>query len=114
MSTIRIYRVAEVLGLPSQEVIDLLRRQHGIEVKSASSTIEEIGARQFGERMALACSFGAEDVVLAEMAARVHPGARVFYLDTDFLFSETPTVRERIAAQYPLKIEACRPALSPP
>ena len=52
MSTIRIYRVAEVLGLPSQEVIDLLRRQHGIEVKSASSTIEEIVARQFVERMA--------------------------------------------------------------
>jgi len=40
-----------VLGLPSQEVIDLLRRQHGIEVKSASSTIEEIVARQFAERL---------------------------------------------------------------
>ena len=52
MSTIRIYKVAEVLGLPSQEVIDLLRRQHGIEVKSASSTIEEIVAQQFAERMA--------------------------------------------------------------
>ena len=73
----------------------------------------EFAYSQFDERMALACSFGAEDVVLAEMAARVHPGARVFYLDTDFLFSETHTVRERIAAQYPLKIEACRPALTP-
>ncbi len=52
MSTIRIYKVAEVLGLPSQEVIDLLKRQHGIEVKSASSTIEEIVARQFAERLA--------------------------------------------------------------
>ena len=51
MSTIRIYKVAEVLGLPSQEVIDLLRRQHDIEVKSASSTIEEIVARQFAERL---------------------------------------------------------------
>ncbi len=73
----------------------------------------EFAYSQFGESMSLACSFGAEDVVLAEMAARVHPGARVFYLDTDFLFSETHTVRERIAAQYPLKIEACRPALTP-
>ena len=52
MATIRIYKVAEVLGLPSQEVIDLLRREHGIEVKSASSTIEEIVARQFAERVA--------------------------------------------------------------
>ena len=52
MATIRIYQVAEVLGLPSQKVIDLLRREHGIEVKTASSTIEEIVARQFAERVA--------------------------------------------------------------
>ena len=52
MATIRIYKVAEVLGIPSQEVIDLLKREHGIEAKSASSTIEEIVARQFAERTA--------------------------------------------------------------
>ena len=52
MATIRIYKVAEVLGLPSQEVMALLRQEHGIEVKSASSTIEEIVARQFAERLA--------------------------------------------------------------
>ncbi len=52
MSTIRIYKVSKVLGIPSQEVIQLLREQHGIEVKSASSTIEEIVARQFAERVA--------------------------------------------------------------
>ena len=52
MATIRIYKVAEVLGLPSHEVIDLLKREHGIEVRSASSTIEEIVARQFAERIA--------------------------------------------------------------
>ena len=52
MATIRIYKVAEVLGIPSQEVIDLLKREHGIEAKSASSTIEEIVAKQFAERIA--------------------------------------------------------------
>ncbi len=52
MATIRIYKVAEVLGIPSQEVIDLLKREHGIEAKSASSTIEEIVAKQFAERTA--------------------------------------------------------------
>lgn len=41
-----------MLGLQSQEVIDLLKREHGIEVKSASSTIEEIVARQFVDRVA--------------------------------------------------------------
>jgi translation initiation factor IF-2 len=52
VSTIRIYKVAEVLGIPSQEVMDLLRTAHGIEVRSASSTIEEIVARQFAQRIA--------------------------------------------------------------
>lgn len=52
MSTIRIYKIAEVLGLPSQDVIKILREQHGIELKSASSTLEEVVARQFAERLA--------------------------------------------------------------
>ncbi|MGE3840476.1 MAG: translation initiation factor IF-2 [Vicinamibacterales bacterium] len=52
MSTVRIYRVAELLNASSQEVMELLRREHGIEVKSASSTIEEVVARQFVERQA--------------------------------------------------------------
>ena len=41
-----------MLGLPSELVIDLLRRDHGIEVKSASSTVEEVVARQFVQRVA--------------------------------------------------------------
>ncbi len=52
MATVRIYSVAELLGTTSQEVVALLKRDHGIEVKSASSTIEEVVARQFVERMA--------------------------------------------------------------
>ncbi len=52
MATVRIYTVAELLGTTSQDVVALLKRDHGIEVKSASSTIEEVVARQFVERMA--------------------------------------------------------------
>jgi hypothetical protein len=52
LATVRIYKVAELLGTTSQEVTALLKRDHGIEVKSASSTIEEVVARQFVERMA--------------------------------------------------------------
>ena len=52
MSTVRIYKVAELLNTTSQEVMALLKRDHGIEVKSASSTIEEVVARQFVERLA--------------------------------------------------------------
>ena len=52
MATVRIYRVAELLNTSSQEVLALLKRAHGIELKSASSTIEEVVARQFVERLA--------------------------------------------------------------
>ena len=52
LATVRIYKVAELLDTTSQEVTALLKRDHGIEVKSASSTIEEVVARQFVERLA--------------------------------------------------------------
>ena len=52
MATVRIYKVAELLGSTSPEVLALLKRDHGIELKSASSTIEEVVARSFVERVA--------------------------------------------------------------
>ncbi len=52
MSTVRVYKVAELLGATSAEVLALLKKNHGIELKSASSTLEEIVARQFVERLA--------------------------------------------------------------
>jgi translation initiation factor IF-2 len=52
LATVRIYKVAELLDTTSQEVLALLKRDHGIELKSASSTIEEVVARSFVERLA--------------------------------------------------------------
>jgi translation initiation factor IF-2 len=52
LATVRIYKVAELLGTTSQEVLALLKRDHGIELKSASSTLEEVVARSFVERLA--------------------------------------------------------------
>ena len=59
--------------------------------------------REYAPDIILACSFGAEDVVLADMMFRHHPEARLFYLDTDFLFPETYQVRDRIIDKYHLK-----------
>ena len=52
MATVRIYRIAELLDTTSPEIVALLKRDHGIDVKSASSTVEEMVARQFVERLA--------------------------------------------------------------
>ena len=54
MATVRIYKVAELLGLSSQDAMTLLKKETGIEVKSASSSVEEIVARQFVEKQARA------------------------------------------------------------
>lgn len=58
---------------------------------------------RYGQKMVLACSFGAEDVVLVDMVHRIDPAAPLFYLDTDFLFPETYATRDRIIERYQLK-----------
>ncbi len=59
----------------------------------------------YAPHIVLACSFGAEDVVLADMMFRSQPNATLFYLDTDFLFPETHQVREKIITKYRLKAD---------
>ena len=77
MATVRIYKVAELLGSTSQEVLALLKRDHGIELKSASSTIEEVVARSFVERIARqrGISLPSGDM-FAETPAPAKPGAK--------------------------------------
>src|SRR5437667_12426619 len=48
----------------------------------------------------LASSFGAEDVVLIDMAHRINPKTPILYLDTDFLFKETYSTRDRLIQKY--------------
>ncbi len=77
MATVRIYKVAELLGTTSQEVLALLKRDHGIELKSASSTIEEVVARSFVERLARQRSISLPGGdMFAEHAAPAKPTAK--------------------------------------
>lgn len=70
----------------------------------------------YAGRIVLACSFGAEDVVLVDMIHRLHPKTPLFYLDTEFLFPETYQLRDRIVEKYGLVAEQVvhmKPALTP-
>ena len=71
------------------------------------------GLTEFDPRVAVASSFGAEDVVLIDLAARTHPRFRVFTLDTDFLFPETYALIDQIEQHYGISVERTRPALTP-
>jgi phosphoadenosine phosphosulfate reductase len=50
--------------------------------------------------LVLACSFGAEDVILLDMLYKIRPNTDVFYLDTELHFKETYETRDRIEAKY--------------
>ena len=96
MSTVRIFKVAELLSTTSQEVTALLKRDHGIEVKSASSTIEQVVARQFVENLAR---------------------QRNIALPTGDIFAETHVVKGKKgpAAKKPAEpVKPAAPALPPP
>jgi phosphoadenosine phosphosulfate reductase len=53
-------------------------------------------------KLTLACSFGAEDVVLVDMVQRISPKTDIFYLDTDLHFKETYETRDRLEEKYGL------------
>lgn len=62
--------------------------------------------------IALACSFGAEDVALVDMVSKVQESARVFYLDTNVLFQETYDVIDQVKAKYNVRLEQVLPLLT--
>jgi len=71
------------------------------------------GLDEFGGEIAIASSFGAEDVVLIDMAAKLAPRFRVFTLDTDFLFPETYALIDRIEQRHGITVERTRAEFSP-
>jgi phosphoadenosine phosphosulfate reductase len=79
----------------------------------SAAELVSFALRRFSPRIAVASSFGAEDVVLIDLAAQVRPDFRVFTLDTDFLFPETYALIEHIERRYHIKVERARPRLTP-
>jgi len=65
--------------------------------------------KEFSSDMALASSFGVEDVVLIDILWRLDPKFRVFSLDTGRLHEETYEVMEAIREKYGITIESYFP-----
>ncbi len=60
-------------------------------------------------RLALASSFGAEDVVVIDMMMKINPKSRIFTLDTGRLNQETYDVMDEIRNKYNTNIEVMFP-----
>jgi phosphoadenosine phosphosulfate reductase len=67
----------------------------------------------FGRGVAISSAFGAEGMVLIDMASRVSKDFRLFTVDTEFLFPETYNLMDRIEEKYGITVERVYSALSP-
>ncbi len=71
-------------------------------------TAEELLAlclREFPGKVALACSFQKEESVLLDMLFCIEPNARVFAIDTHYLFPETYELWREVEQRYDMKVE---------
>jgi len=66
-------------------------------------------ADEFGQRVAFATSFGAEDQVITHLLCRHEKPVRIFTLDTGRLPQETYNVMERTRTRYQIDIEILVP-----
>lgn len=64
---------------------------------------------EYGDKIGLACSFGAEDMVLVDMIAKIDPKARIFTLDTGRLAQETYNVMDEARVKYGVEFEVYFP-----
>ena len=77
------------------------------------SDVESMGAQDilrfcldsFPGRVSLACSFQKEEAVLLDMLLGIDPKARVFGIDTHYLFPETYELWREVEQRYDMKIE---------
>src|SRR5687768_18571791 len=78
------------------------------DVAAVAARSEELSAQElvaamverFGDRVALACSFQKEESVLLDLLFGVEPKARVFAIDTHYLFPETYAFWREVEQRY--------------
>ena len=88
--------------------VQKLIEQGGLESNSPEDVLRW-ALKTFGSRIALASSFGAEDVALIDMMVHIDPKARIFTLDTGRLNQETYDVMDKIREKYKIQIEVFFP-----
>ena len=79
--------------------------------KASAVAFLQWALKRFSPKIALASSFGAEDVVLIDILVKLDPRVRIFTLDTGRLNEETYEVMDRIREKYQVSIESYFPRL---
>ena len=76
---------------------------------ASAQKILEWALKELHPKIALASSFGLEDVALIDMMVKINPKARIFSLETGRLHQETYDVMDEIKDRYNIQIEVFFP-----
>ncbi len=88
----------------------------GVQVAAESWTAEQVlrwAFQTFGKDVAISSAFGAEGMVIIDLASRLTKKLRVFTVDTEFFFPETYALMDEVEDRYAITIERVYPLLSP-
>ncbi|MSU65131.1 MAG: phosphoadenylyl-sulfate reductase [Opitutus sp.] len=70
-------------------------------------------ATEFGDRLVLSSSFGAQATAMLSLATKVIPNIPVVLIDTGYLFPETYRFADELASRLKLNLKVYRAALTP-
>ena len=97
---------------PHSSLLSEIANTEKMESKSAPEILKW-GFEKFGDKMVLASSFGAEDVVLIDMMCKINRNlTRVFTLDTGRLNQETYDLIDKIRKKYEIIVDVYFPNAS--
>ncbi len=88
---------------------ELKKISEGFENKSPQDIIKWVVESFDRDDFALACSFA--ELTLIDMLVRVKKDARIFYLDTGYLFKETRELVKKAEERYGIKVERFAPLI---
>ena len=77
--------------------------------KANPQEVLEFFSSEYGDRLCLSSSMGAEDQVLTDMLVKINPSIRIFTLDTGRLFPETLNLIHDTCLRYKTAIEVFFP-----
>ena len=90
------------------EKLDIAKLAEEFEKKSPQEVLTW-ALKSYGNKVALASSFGAEDVVLIDMMVKIDKNARIFTLDTGRLNPETYDVMDAMKEKYGITFQVMFP-----
>ncbi len=79
----------------------------------SSENIIRWACEKFGNKLAIACSLGAEDMVIMDIAVKIKPDVHFLFLDTEFHFQDTLDLLNKAKQKYKANIISVKSEYTP-